>query len=71
MTQELRASLIEGDGTVHFLPTEGLRRALEQVVQENGAEQPAVSYGHAAVYEFLRMLKWEMRTVTSSPSATA
>jgi hypothetical protein len=33
MTQELVAYLIQGDGEVRALPTEGLHIALDQVVQ--------------------------------------
>jgi hypothetical protein len=70
MTQELVAYLIHQDGTVHSLPTEGLRLALEHVVQGSLAREAAISSGKAAVYEFLQVLKWEMRAATSSSWAT-
>jgi hypothetical protein len=70
MTQELMAYLIDADGKARPLPTEGLRLALEQVVQGNLAEKPGVSPGNAAVYAFLHVLKSEMRAARSLPSAT-
>ncbi len=70
MTQELMAYLIDADGKVRTLPTEGLHLALQHVVQGNLAEKHGVSSGNAAVYEFLHMLKREMRAATSSLSAT-
>jgi hypothetical protein len=61
--------LIEGDGKVHSLPTEGLRLALEQVLQGNLAEKLGISSGNAAVYAFLHVLKWEMQAAKSAASA--
>lgn len=53
MTQELVAYLIQGDGEVRAIPTEGLHLALHQLVQGNPVKEPGGCCGNAAVYEFL------------------
>jgi hypothetical protein len=65
------SSLSHAPGWESPLPaTEGLRLAVEHLVQGNLAQEAGVSSGNAAVYEFLQVLKWEMQAATSSSSVT-
>jgi hypothetical protein len=65
MTQELVAYLIQGDGEVRALPTEGLRIALDQAVQRSPVKEPGSCYGNVAVYGFLHAMKQAMRAAKS------
>ena len=61
MTQELVAYLIQGDGEVRALPTEGLRIALDRAVQRSPVKEPDARSGNVAVYGFLHAMKRAMQ----------
>jgi hypothetical protein len=71
MTQELVAYLIQGDKEVRVLPTEGLRIALDQVVQGSPVKEPSACSGNAAVYGFLHAIKQAMQAAKPLPPELA
>ena len=71
MTQELVAYLIQGDGEVRALPTEGLRIALDQAVQRSPVKESDACYGNSAVYRFLHAMKQAMQAAKPLPPEPA
>ena len=65
MKHELTAYLIQGDGDVSALPTEGILVAFDQLLRVNEAQEHPLPSTQAAVSGVLQAIRQAMRQSTS------